>query len=53
MSKLLVFAGATLGGAVGWWLGAFVGVFTAFTISMIGTGVGMYAGRRFAVDYLE
>ena len=53
MTKLLVFLGATVGGSVGWWLGAFVGMFTAFTVSMVGTGVGMYAARRFALERLE
>jgi membrane protein YqaA with SNARE-associated domain len=53
MTKLMIFVGATVGGAVGWWLGAFVGVFTAFVLSMVGTGAGMYACRRFAIDRLE
>ena len=48
MNKLLAFVGATLGGAVGWWLGGFVGTVTAFTVSMVGTGVGLYYGRRLA-----
>jgi hypothetical protein len=53
MTKLLVFLGASVGGSVGWWLGAFVGTFSAFMVSMVGTGVGMYAARRFAVERLE
>jgi hypothetical protein len=53
MTKLLVFLGATVGGSVGWWLGAFFGMFTAFMISMVGTGIGMYAARRFAAERLE
>jgi len=52
MSKLLALVGATLGGAVGWWLGMFIGFMTAFILSMIGTGLGVYAGRRFAAEYL-
>ncbi len=51
MSKLLALVGATLGGAVGWWLGAFIGLMTAFMLSMIGTGLGVYAGRRFATAH--
>jgi hypothetical protein len=51
VSKLLGFVGATLGGAVGWWVGAPIGMMTAFMISMVGTGVGLYAGRRFASYY--
>lgn len=48
MSKLLTFLGATVGGAIGWWLGARVGIMTAFFVSMLGTGVGIYAGRWLA-----
>jgi hypothetical protein len=45
MAKLLMFVGATVGGAIGWWLGARVGIMTAFIVSMLGTGVGIYGGR--------
>ena len=48
MSKLLGFIGATVGGAIGWWLGAHVGIMTAFIISMVGTGAGIYGGRQVA-----
>ena len=48
MTKLLGIVGATVGGYAGWALGAVVGPFTAFTVSMIGTGVGLYWGRRLA-----
>jgi hypothetical protein len=46
MTKLLGFVGATVGGYVGWALGALIGPFSAFIVSMILTGVGMYYGRR-------
>lgn len=48
MNKLLGWTGATLGGAVGWWLGVSGGYFLAFVLSVVGTGVGLYAGRRVA-----
>ena len=51
MQKLLGFVGASVIGSVGWWAGARVGVMTGFFLSMIGTGAGLYAGRRIA-DYL-
>ncbi|MBA3670693.1 MAG: hypothetical protein H0W68_01550 [Gemmatimonadaceae bacterium] len=51
MTKLLVFIGATVGGWIGWWIGAPVGIFTAFVVSMVGTGLGMYGGRRLAQHY--
>jgi len=53
MSKLLGFLGATVGGAIGWWLGARVGVLTAFVVSVVGTGLGVYAGRNLAARLLE
>jgi len=51
MRKLLGIVGATLGSAIGWWLGARVGVMTAFVLSMVGTGVGLYAGYQIAGRY--
>lgn len=51
MTKLLGFVGATVGSYVGWWAGAGIGITTAFMLSMVGTGAGIYAGRRFAQRY--
>lgn len=48
MSKLLALLGVTLGGAVGWRLGAPLGLFGAFLLSTLGSGVGLYAARRFS-----
>ncbi len=48
MSKLLGLVGATMGGGFGWWLGAHQGIMTAFFISILGTGVGLYLGKRLA-----
>ncbi len=48
MLKLYSFVGAAIGSYAGWALGAMFGVMTAFIVSMVGTGVGMYAGRRVA-----
>jgi hypothetical protein len=50
MTKLLTFAGATIGGYAGWALGAMIGPFTGFMASIMGTGFGMYWGRRLARD---
>lgn len=51
MTKLLVFLGATVGGYAGWWCGERVGIMTAFLVSIVGTGAGMYLGRRAAQRY--
>ena len=50
VSKLLVFVGASIGGYAGWALGAPVGIMTAFVVSVVGTGVGIYAGRRLSQE---
>jgi F0F1-type ATP synthase assembly protein I len=52
MTKILVLTGSFVGGTIGWWLGAFVGTMTAFMISMVGTGVGVYIGRRIASEFV-
>ena len=46
MNRLLNFIGMTIGGWLGWTLGAFVSPFTAFVVSMIGTGLGLYYTQR-------
>ncbi|MFL5466430.1 MAG: hypothetical protein ACJ79N_05120 [Gemmatimonadaceae bacterium] len=51
MSKLYSFIGATVGGYAGWALGANVGITTAFILSMVGTGIGIYYGRLIARNY--
>ncbi|HEU4878939.1 MAG TPA: hypothetical protein VFT21_05780 [Gemmatimonadaceae bacterium] len=51
MSKLFMVVGSTIGSYAGWWLGAHVGVMSAFVVSMVGTGIGIYGGRRVAQQY--
>jgi len=51
MTKLMGFIGATLGSSAGWWLGAKIGFMTAFMVSIVGTGIGIYFGRRAAEHY--
>ena len=51
MEKLFVIVGTTLGSAVGWWAGAYFGMMTAFLLSIVGTGVGLYAARRLVRDH--
>jgi hypothetical protein len=52
METLFGFLGATVLGSIGWWIGDRVGLMTAFILSTIATGIGLYAGRRIARDYL-
>ncbi len=52
MRRTLGFVGMTVGGWGGWWLGAHIGFFTAYMVSVIGSGVGLYAALRFTRDYL-
>jgi hypothetical protein len=52
LQKLLTMLGMTIGGYIGWLIGAPVGIFTAFILSMVGTGAGVYAARRFAERFL-
>jgi hypothetical protein len=51
MEKLLVFLGLSVGGWIGWAVGAPFGMFAAFMLSIVGTGLGLYLGRRIARDY--
>ena len=46
MKRLLNLVGMTIGGWLGWQLGALASFFTAFIVSMIGTGLGLYAAQR-------
>jgi hypothetical protein len=52
MVKILLLLGAILGGALGWWLGDQIGIMTAYFLSVIGTGLGMYVARWFSRQYL-
>ena len=53
MSKLFSFIGATIGSYAGWALGEKFGFTTAFMLSMVGTGVGIYFGQRIARNYVD
>ena len=51
MHKILVIFGMSVGGWAGWAMGARFGIFAALVLSMVGTGVGLYLGRRIAHEY--
>ena len=47
MKRLLDVIGMTAGGWLGWAAGAPVSIFTAFIVSMVGTGLGLWVTRRY------
>lgn len=52
MKRILGLIGMSVGGWLGWTIGALVSFFTAFVVGMIGTGVGLFLAQRFAKNYL-
>lgn len=52
MCKFCIFVGMTALGWLGWWLGAKVGIMTAFFVGGIGCMAGVYLGWRIHRDYL-
>ena len=52
MNKLLGYLGMFVGGWVGWALGAWISLFSAFILSIVGTGAGLYAARRLSSGLL-
>ncbi len=47
MKWLVRMTGATAGGALGWWLGSFVGIGTALVLSLVGTALGGWGAQRY------
>jgi hypothetical protein len=45
MKRILDLIGMSAGSWLGWMVGAWISFFTAFLLSMIGLGVGLYATR--------
>jgi hypothetical protein len=46
MKRLLDFVGMSLGSWLGWAVGSRISFFTAFLLSTVGTGFGLYAAIR-------
>lgn len=54
MIKALAYlVGSTAGGVIGWWIGAKFGIFTAFMLSTILGGVGMYYAHKWSKEHLS
>lgn len=51
MRRLLAIIGMVVLGWLGWWAGAYLGVFGGLVLSTIGSGAGLYLGRRIADQY--
>jgi chromate transport protein ChrA len=50
--KLCIFVGMNVGGYIGWELGEYVGMMTAFLVSSLGSVLGVYVGWKVAREYL-
>jgi len=48
LTRLLITGCTFILGSLGWYAGAAFGTFTAFILSVVGTGAGVYVGRRLA-----
>ena len=47
MNKLVISLCSFLAASAGWWVGEqFGGPMSAFSLSMVGTGLGIYAGKK-------
>ena len=46
MRNIIGWGGASVCGAVGWWLGAYAGLFAAVVVSALTGAVGLYYGYR-------
>lgn len=52
MAKLVRMVATTVFSAAGWWLGAKVGMFTAFLASVVLGGLGLYLANWLVRDFL-
>ena len=52
MKKVVILVGLTVFSSIGWWIGAHVGMLTAFALSAAGSVAGVYVGWRIAKDFL-
>jgi hypothetical protein len=53
MKKIILLICITIFGWIGWWLGAHVGIMTAYLVSIGGSLCGVYVGVRINQEYLD
>jgi uncharacterized membrane protein YsdA (DUF1294 family) len=53
MKKVLIILSISIGGWIGWWLGKYVGIMTAYFLSVVGGAAGLYIGRQIMRNYME
>ncbi len=53
MKGMLYLLVSAVGGAVGWWLGEFVGLMTAVLLSAVGSGAGIFLARWMIDRFLD
>jgi len=46
VKRILDLVAMSVGGWLGWMIGAGVSIFTAYVVSVVGAGVALYATRR-------
>jgi len=53
MRKILLIMITIIASWLGWWIGSYFGLMTAFILSMVGVGLGMYFGRRLIQSWMS
>ena len=53
MGTFFAIVASSVGGWLGWWIGARVGVMSAYMLSIVGTAGGVYYGRRLYAGLLD
>ncbi len=53
MNKVLIIIIISIGAWIGWWLGQYVGIMTAYFLSVAGGAAGLYFGRQIMKNYME
>ncbi len=51
MKGFIVIVVVSIGGGIGWWLGAMVGLGTAIVLSALGSAIAVYYVRRLLAQY--